>query len=323
MKALADSLGSPYWVAYGLVDYDFNKHNNVETDEFTKEQDFNYQQEFRIAINLFNEICKVRKNTNSLKYDSSKGVLSLNIGTINDIAFTLPVEDYINLKFPNKYQWVKTTLPPTICTFYPPVKNEISYICPLMRVENVILVSENALYPVKRDTNAFSLNIKRLKKALMFDPAHDTFFLTVINSYFCHLLDIYKSKKNQSLLDQILTAIMYYMLELGISDCAKIHLEIDNGKINASYNDIYLHDTSLLDINCYEIVQVNLAYPKPSDFAVLVSLSNQTTFEEYELDGRRYVRVEIAKDGVLPSGKVVNAGEAIWVESTKVKFKGY
>ncbi|MCD8379688.1 MAG: hypothetical protein LUC95_05115 [Lachnospiraceae bacterium] len=323
IQTLSDSLGSLYWVAYGLVDYDFDEHSNEETDEFTKEQAFSYQQEFRISINLVEDSCRVRKNTGNLKYDSEKGTISLNIGSIRDIAFVLPVEDYINLKFSDGYQWVKTTQPAQICTFYPPLKNQISYICPLIRIDNTIFISENAMYPARRNLNAFSINRKRLEKTLILYSEKDSFFLSVLESYFSRILDICKSKNDEFLLNQMLTAIMYYLLTLNISRCAGIHLEIENGVLNASYRDMCLHDSSLYDGACYEVMQKKILQPKPSDFAVLVSLSNQERFEEYEYEGKKYTRIEVARDGILPSGRAVKKGEAVWVEVSKVKFLGY
>lgn len=323
MQTLSESLGSLYWAAYGLVDYDFEQHNTEEIDEFTKEQDFSYQQEFRISINILGDSFRIRKNTSKLKYDSDKGILLLDIGSIKDITFTLSVEDYINLDFPDSYKWVKTTQPEKICTFYPPLKSEISYICPLMRIENTILISEKAMYPIRRDLNTFLINQKQLEKTLILGPAKDTFFLSILESYFLRVLDIYKSKNDKKLLNPILTAIMHYMLELNISQCAGIYLKIEDGVLMASYEDMCIHDSSLMEEKYYEVVQKKLLQPKPSDFAVLVSLSEQVNFEEYEYEGEKYVKVEVARDGILPSGKIVKKGEAVWVEVSKVNFIGH
>lgn len=320
MLTLSESLGSMYWAAYGLVNYDFDKHSTVETDEFTKEQDFSYQQEFRIAINIGHSF-RICKNTNKLKYDLDKSVLMIDIGSIEDIAFTLPVEDYINLDFPDRYKWVKYMQPEKICTFYPPLKNEISYIYPLMRIENMILISENAMYPIIRELNKFSINYKQLKKTLALEPEKDTFFLTILESYFLRILDIYKSNKEP--LNPILTAMMYYMVELNISQCAGICLKIEDGVLTASYEDMCIHDSNLIDESYYKVVQKKTLEPKPTDFAVLLSLSEQVNFEEYEYDGEKYVRVEVSKDGILPSGMVVKKGEAVWVKVSKINFIGY
>lgn len=322
-QTLSDSFGSPYWMAYGLVDYDFNEQSNIESDEFTKEQAYSYQQEFRIVINILESSFSIRKNIRGLKYDSTTGALSLNIGPISDIAFVLSVENYINLQFSDSYQWVKTTKPVKICPFYPPVKNTISYICPLMRVNDIIFISENGMYPVKRDLNAYSINQKRLEKTKIFNPAKDTFFLSILESYFSRVLDIYKSKKDGNLLNQTLTAFMYYMLALNIFNCAGIHLEIENGVLKTSYKNIYLSDVSLTDVTCYKIIKKKLLQIKLTDFAVLLTLTNQTSFNEYEFEGKKYVKVEVSTDGILPSGRFVKNGEIIFVEVSKVKFRGY
>lgn len=323
IQTLSKAIGSPYWMAYDLVDYDFNKNSNGEMDEFTKEEVFSYQQEFRIAIKFLEDNIRIRKGTSNIKYFSEKGSLSINIGSIRDIAFVLPVEDYINLEFPDCYQWVKTTQPPKICTFYPPVKNEISYICPLIRIDDNILISKNALYPIRRDINAFSINLKRLEKTLISHPEKDSFFLLVLESYFSRLLEIYKSKKDKFLLEQILTAFCNYMLALNIFHCAGIHLIIENRILSASYDNVHLHDIGLIDDKKYVIIKKNLLHPIPSDFAVLVSLSNQREFKEYEYKGEKYVRIEVVKNGVLPSGRIVKEGEAVWIKVSEIEFIGY
>lgn len=323
MEALSDSLGSPYWVAYGLVDYDFDKYSNGETDEFTKERSFSYQQEFRIAIKILEDKYKIRKKTSRITYNPDTGTLSLDVGSLRDIAFVLSVEDYINLRFPDGYQWIKTKEPKKVCTFYPPVKNELSYIYPLVRSENVILISEHGMYPAKRDLNAYMINCKRLEKTRIHNPASDSFFLSVMELYFSRMLDIYKSRGDKFLLEQLLTAIMEYMLALNVFDCAGMHLKIEGGVLKASYEDMCLHDISLVDELCFDELKMNLLKPRLSDFAVLATLSDQKYYEEYEYEGERYVRVEVARDGILPSGKIVKKGEIVWVEVSKVKFKGY
>ncbi len=323
IKTLSDSMGSPYWISYGLVDYNFDKHENKVTDEFTKEKSFSYQQEFRIAINITEPEYKVRRGTDKMKYDLKNGSLLLNIGSIRDIAFTLPIDDYINLKFPNEYQWLKTSLPDMICDFYPPIKNTISYSCPLIRINEAIFISENAMYPIIRNVNSYSINQKHIKKVISLNPSDDSFFLEILNIYFSRMLDIYKSMGDKSLLEQTLTAFLNYMFLLNIFSCAGLLLKKENETFQALYQDIHLHDLSLTDEFNYEMLPKKAMQPKPTDFAVLISLSNQSRFEEYEYEGKKYVRVEVAKDGVLPSGKSVKVGEAVWIEVCKVKFAGY
>lgn len=323
IKSLSDSMGSPYWISYGLVDYDFDKHQNKVTDEFTKDSSFSYQQEFRIAINITESEYKVRRGTDKMIYDLKNGSLSLNIGSIRDIAFILPINDYINLKFPEKFHWLKTTQPDMICDFYPPRKNTISYSCPLIRINEIILISENALYPIVRNVNSYSINQKHIKKVVSLNPFDDSFFLEILNVYYSRMLDIYKSMGDKSLLEQTLTAFLNYMFLLNIFSCAGLLLIKENGTFQALYQDTQLHDLSLTDEFFYEILPKKEMQPNPTDFAVLVSLSNQSRFEEYEYEGKRYVRVEVDKDGILPSGKNVKAGEAVWVEVSKVTFAGY
>lgn len=321
IHVLSESLGSPYWIAYGLVDYDFSVLSNTETDEFTKEESYGYQQEFRIAINLGSSF-RVRTNTQKLKYDSAKGTLLLNIGSIRDIAFVLPTEDYISLRFPKEYIWVKSTPPMKVCTFYPPVRNEVSYICPLIRIADTTFVSENKLYPLKRNPNAFRINQKQCRKTLLCEPANDAFFLEVLELYVSRMLDVYKSKNNQAELELLLTAVVNYMHLLGIAECAGIRLFFEENTLQVRYEDLDLHDMSLLDGMSYLEVQKGMVLPKPSDFAVLVTLSDQTQFDEYEYNGKKYVRVQVSRNGELPSGKKVEAGEIVWVESSKVKYIG-
>lgn len=323
IKTLSDSMGSPYWISYGLVDYDFDKQEDKVTYEFTKEKSFSYQQEFRIAINITEPEYKVRRGTDKMKYDLKSGSLLLNIGSIRDIAFVIPVDDYINLKFPDKYKWLKTTVPDVICDFYPPRKNTISYSCPLIRINEIIFISENAMYPIIRDVNSYSINQRHIRKIISLNPSDDLFFLEILDIYFSRMLDIYKSIGDKFLLEQVLTAFINYMFALNIFSCAGLFLKKENEAFRALYEDINLHDLSLTDESYYEVLQKKEMQPKPTDFAVLVSLSNQSEFEEYEYEGKKYVRVEVAKDGVLPSGENVKAGEAVWVEVSKVKFAGY
>ena len=40
--------------------------------------------------------------------------------------------------------------------------------------------------------------------------------------------------------------------------------------------------------------------------------------DEYE--GKRYIRIEVSEAGILPSGNEVKAGQAVWVEVSKVEF---
>ena len=122
------------------------------------------------------------------------------------------------------------------------------------------------------------------------------------------------------MLEQMLTGFVCYMKALGIDKCAGINVQNVDEKLQLSYEDLNVHDSGLIGYVDYVEIPNNSAKLKPTDFAVLVTLSNQTSFEEYEYNGNRYVRVEISEDGKLPSGDEVKAGQVVWVEVSKVKF---
>lgn len=320
ISTLSRAVGSSFWMSYGLVDYDYEIDDNAELDEFTKEKTYSYQQEFRIAINLQGGKIAIRKGKKDVVYDSHKGTLEINIGSIRDIAFTLSVKDYINYVFPRNYEWIKYTKPDMLCPFYPPFKTEISYMCPLMRTDSYVLIGSHAMFPAKRNTNTFTINRKRLLKTRSYMPANDDFFVSVLELYFYRSLDICKSKADHTMLEQMLTGFVCYMKALGIDKCAGINVQNVDEKLQLSYEDLNVHDSGLIGYVDYVEIPNNSAKLKPTDFAVLVTLSNQTSFEEYEYNGNRYVRVEISEDGKLPSGDEVKAGQVVWVEVSKVKF---
>lgn len=320
ISTLSDAIGSYFWMSYGLVDYDYEIDDNAELDEFTKEKSFSYQQEFRIVINLQQEIIAIKKN-NNVFFNSEIGTLMLDIGSISDIAFTLSVTDYINYNFSDKFAHVKYNKPDMLCPFYPPFKTEISYMCPLMRTNTSILIGKHAMYPAKKNTNSFTINMKRLLKTRSYMPMNDDFFRSMLELYFSRCLDIYKSKGNSTLLEQMLTGFVYYIMMLGIDTCAGIHVRTINGKLQCSYDDLVIHDNGLINYEDYNQITNNSAKLKPTDFAVAATLSNQTSFEEFEFEGKKYVRVEISEDGKLPSGDEVKAGQVVWIGVSKVEFR--
>lgn len=320
ISKLSSTIGSYFWISYGLVDYDYEINDTAELDEFTKEKAFSYQQEFRIAINLQGEKIAIHKGNKDIVYDSASGTLKINIGSLRDIAFTLSVTDYINHMFPKEHMWIRKTKPAMLCPFYPPLRTEISYMCPLMRTDNNVLIGKHAMFPAKRNTGSFTINMKRLLKTRAYTPANDSFFIYMLESYFNRSLDICKSNADHTKLEQMLTGFVYYMMELGINECAGINVQNVDGKLQFSYEDMNVHDSGLIGYVDYIETPNNSAKLKPTDFAVLVTLSNQTIFSEYEYDGKRYVRIEVSKDGILPSGKEVKAGQVEWVEVSKIKF---
>lgn len=92
--ALTNTLGSPFWFAYGLIDYCLSLDGRYECAEFSKALEYKWQQEFRIAIDLGTSDFKV--NSNRIEYDSKSGAIIIDIGDITDIAFSLPTLDFID-----------------------------------------------------------------------------------------------------------------------------------------------------------------------------------------------------------------------------------
>lgn len=323
MNVLSDSLGSPYWVAYGLVDYSFNKNDNTQTDEFTKESSYAYQQEFRIAINLQKEGIRLKEATKDFTFNPDIGSILLNIGSIDDIAFTLPVEDYIDLNFPAQFSHVKTRRPENIVPFYPPVKNEITYLCPLMRVGKKIYISDRALRPAKRNTNAYVINMPRLEETRFMSPSSDDFFLSILESFYSRILDIYKSMNDHSIMEQVCTAFSTYLLLIGVKRCAGIELIRLKDGYHPSYNDFDIHDLKLQNSDSYRLIERKILPPPPTDFAVMITLSDETKVKEYEYEGKKYVMIKAARDGILPSGRIVKKDELLFFEVSPVTFLGY
>lgn len=242
------------------------------------------------------------------------------MGSIRDIAFSLQVKDYINYTFPQDFMWIKNTKPEMICPFYPPFRTEISYMCPLMLTDKYVLIGKHAVFPAKRNTNSFTINRKKVLMTRSFTPANDNFFMSMLELYFSRSLDICKSKADHAELEQMLTGFVFYMKELSINECAKINVQNVDGNLQLSYEDLNVHDSGLIGYTDYIEIPNNSAKLKPTDFAVLVTLSNQTSFVDYEYDGKRYIRIEVSKDGILPSGNEVRDGQVVWVEVSKIVF---
>lgn len=320
ITALTRTVGSLFSVCYGLVDYDYGINENSKPDEFSKEIDYSYQQEFRIAVNFQGDKIAMLNGSNEVAFDSTKGTLVIDIGSIHDIAFSVSVEDYISLNFPEKFMWIKQKRPESICPFYPPIKTEISYLCPIIRTNDSIYIGNHAMFPVNRNVNTYMINRKRAIKTKAYLSEGDGFFLNILDMYFRRNLDICKSKSNHAMLEQMLTGYSQYMILLGINECAGIHVQKKDEYYSLSYEDINIHDIGLVGYANYYEISNNLGKLKPTDFAVLVTLSNQSQFEEYEYNGKKYIRVEVAEHGVLPSGLEVKVGQTIWCEVSKVGF---
>lgn len=149
-------------VCIRLVDYCLSLNDRHEAYEFTKTKEYRWQQEFRVAVNVGTSEFKV--NSDQIKYDSKSGAIIIDIGDITDIAFSLPTNDFITLKFPPKHSDLLRTSPKQICPFYPPIKNIISYACPVSRSSDKWYYGTQALYPIIRDTRNYTINGPFAKK---------------------------------------------------------------------------------------------------------------------------------------------------------------
>ncbi len=316
---LTDTLGSPFWFAYGLVDYRLSLNDRHEAYEFTKTKEYKWQQEFRVAINVGTSDFKV--NSNRIEYDSKSGAIIIDIGDITDIAFSLPTIDFINLKFPKKYNGVLHTSPKQICPFYPPTKNTISYACPVMRNKDKWYYGTQALYPIIRDTRNYTVNRLFAERARKMSPETDSLLMELANFNFRHKLDIYKSEFDNENLSSLLSAVVAYMVILQITNLADIHLAVDSEGIHPSYHNLNVTDKRLLDkSHSYRTISKHLINPPNTDFAELVSISDDTEFPEYEYEGKKYCRIVVNRNAILSSGQKVTKGEAVWVEVSKVKW---
>lgn len=319
VSTLCAILGSDFWIAYGLVDYCLSLDSRHESYEFNKTKEYEWQQEFRIAIDVGSPDFKV--NSDKLSYDIKSGALSVNIGDISKIAFMITTKKFVDLDFPEKYDWILHTSPNKVCPFYPPVKNVISYVCPVIRSKNDLYYGTQALYPIIRDIKSYSINRIFVTKSANMIVTTDFHFLRLANIYFERLLDICKSQNDTEKLSSLLTAIVTYMIILQIRDLAGIHLVMNGENIQPSYHNLHVEDLSLLDIdNSYLTIHRNSVNPTNTDFAELVSMSDDTEFPEYEYEGKKYCRIVVNRDDILSSGLKVIKGEAVWVEVSKVKW---
>ena len=316
---LVDTLGSPFWFAYGLVDYCLSSNERHEAYEFTKTKEYKWQQEFRVAVDL--GVSDFKVCSNRIAYDSNSGAIIIDIGDISDIAFSLPTSDFINLKFPQKYNGILHTSPKQICPFYPPKKNTISYACPVRRNNDKWYYGTQAMYPIMRDTRNYAINRFFADKARKMTPETDSFFMELANLYFRHQLDIYKSEFNNENLSSLLSAIVAYMIMLQITSLADVHLAVDSEGIQPSYHNLNVTDKRLLDkAHSYRNISKHPIHPQNTDYAELSSISDDTEFPEYEYEGKKYCRIVVNQNAVLSSGLEVKKGEAVWVEVSKVKW---
>lgn len=150
-------------------------------------------------------------------------------------------------------------------------------------------------------------------------PETDPLFMDLANLYFRHLLDIYKIECDTENLSSLLSAIVAYMVILQITNLAGIHLTVDSEGIQPSYHNLNVIDKRLLDkSHSYHTISMHPMNPPNTDFAELVSISDDTEFPEYE--DKKYCRIVVNRNAILCSGRKVIKGEAVWVEVSKVKW---
>ncbi len=126
--AMLDRFGNDFWTSFQRVEYDVSFSAEQPYDEFCKASSYEYQNEFRIALDLamgkFNpEILKdvtdfarltfsgkIEEDTNP---DSLSDSLTLNIGDIRDISISVPSSDLLkdDFKFPDGLMIPRTILP--------------------------------------------------------------------------------------------------------------------------------------------------------------------------------------------------------------------
>lgn len=319
VTASISTLGSPFWLAYGLVDYGFSLDNRHELYEFCKTKEYKWQQEFRFAIDV--GISSFEVNSDKITYDVQSEAICIDIGDINDIAFLLPTGKFLELEFPDEYDWILRNPPEQVCPFYPPERNMTSYSCPVMRSKTGLYYGTKALYPIIRDSHSYSINRITTEKSAGMTAAADEHFLKHANLYFSRLLDIYKNRGDTEGLSSLLTAITTYMIMLNIQELSDIHLAVDGTGITPSYHNPLLIDTTLLDKeHSYHTIHRQLIRPTNTDFAELAAISNDIEFPEYEYEGKKYCRIVVNQNATLSSGRKVSNGEAVWVAVSKIKW---
>lgn len=317
-SVLCHNMGSPFWAGYGLVRYVPKEGSFGDRDEFTKTDDYSWQNEFRIAINIgSSDFCT--KN-NDIGYDQNNDALLIDIGDISDIAFIVSTAQFTRLNFPEVYRSILFSQPEHILPFYPPFKNQHSFSYPVFRWKNMLFLSQSALYPIKRDTKCYVIN-SNFASSLAELHHTDENRLRIAHMYFSRLLDLYKHPFDHEEMAALLSAIVQYMFILRVKNLADVILEVTEDSIQPLFQGLRLIDTSLLekDLTYHKYSRVNKAW-RPSAFAELAALSDENVFPEYEYQGEKYCRIVVNQEAVLSSGQFVKKGEPVWVKVTKIAW---
>lgn len=317
-SVLCRNMGSPFWAGYGLVRYVPKAGAFGDRDEFTKTDEYSWQNEFRIAINVGPTVFSSK--TQEIGYDQNNDALLIDIGDISDIAFIVNTEQFISLSFPEVHRSILNTQPEHVLPFYPPVKNYHSFSYPVFRWNNMLFLSQSSLYPIKRDRRCYVINT--IFASRMAELNHsDENLLKIAHMYFSRLLDLYKHPFDHDEISALLTAIVQYMFILRVKNLADVKLEISEDSIQPLFQGLELTDKSLLekDLTYHKYSRTNKAW-RPSAFAELAALSDDNVFPEYEYQGEKYCRIVVNQDAVLSSGEFVKKGEPVWVKVTKIAW---
>lgn len=317
-KTLAISLGSQYWAAYGLVDYSFSSSEDKYVDEFTKDNHYSYQNEFRLAIKLCGNEVLVNQEKETLRINQD-GSIVLNIGCISDIAFLLSVEDYLNLEFPIEYQTIMNKQPCIIGSFYPPVPSEVSFAFPLLRTNEYTFITTEALYPIEHNSQPYSINLKRLTEMSNPSSQNQVLLTDIMEIYFSHLLDICRSTKDNEKVSSLLDTIAVFLIHLNANYFKGVQLNKNNSEIRDICVEHIIRNASSMNKNSYIAVKRDIGI-KMTEYAELKLYGKEDGEILYE--GRRYVRIVITKDGTLTSGMKIKKDDIFWVGYEKVKFRG-
>jgi len=315
VKSLSKSLGSQYWFAYKQVIYGIDTNEKVLYDEFCKSASYSWQNEFRVVLDINYPDLSI--NPEMIIYNLENGAITLKIDDIRDIAFAMPIKEFCKLDFSYE-QRNKFTLPPE--TIYPlglPRPKRVSYANTVIKIDNQLMISQNALYPIKwkedkTSTPSHAYDIWNLNEA---EDSIKEKYIEIANIYFkgnfTSIIRNYgKTSQEMSLMS---TEIVEYMINAKIINLGGIKFTNDR-RAKIDFKEFCFDDA------LHEQKQVYQRINTISDFALLATATDETKFDEYEYEGNRYIRIVTNKDVTLNSGDVVKQGEAVWLEVNPVSW---
>lgn len=319
VATVSQNMGTPFWMGYGLVNYTLSDDKRAECDEFTKSKEYAWQQEFRIAIDLGSP--KFYVKTNQIGYDEERDAIIIDIGDIRDIAVLISTESFVNLDLSGECNYALAQNPAPICPFYPPVKNKTTYACPVFKSGDTLYLSQTTLYPIVRDSRDYRIHAPFAEKSRNMCASKDALFIISAEAYFSRHINLYIANSCNEELGALLTVMVHYMLMLNIRELAGMYLRIEQDAILPVFHGLTAADTSLMTFpQQYQSFIRKKFKPINTDFAELVSISDDKRFDEYEYQGERFIRIVPNQDAVLSSGKIVKKGEAVWLSVSKVKW---